>query len=117
MLWQWCYDAGMDILGFLRQFKIGPFSIFDFALAYIGVFFIAPLLTRLFFRLHLKISRSSWLWLTLPISVLFHAAFQQNTPLMKMLLNPHGFYAEKLVILFMLFMGLRKIRLVKATKQ
>ncbi len=107
----------MGIVVFLRQFKIGPFAVFDFVLAYIGVFFIALLLTKLFLRLNLKISRESWLWLTLPISVLFHAVFQQNTPLMKILLNPNGFYVEKAVLIFMLFMGLRKIRLVKVAKQ
>jgi hypothetical protein len=32
-------------------------------------------------------------------------------------LNPNGFYVEKAVLIFMLFMGLRKIRLVKVAKQ
>ena len=57
----------MEIVGFLRQFKIGPFAIFDFALAYIGVFFIAPLLTKLFLRLNLKIKDNKMLYIHMKI--------------------------------------------------
>ncbi|MDP3883076.1 MAG: hypothetical protein Q8Q48_03395 [Candidatus Staskawiczbacteria bacterium] len=103
----------MDFLDFLRQFKIGPFAIFDTALAYVGIFFVAPLLTKLFSKLQLRISRNAWLWLTLPIAVIFHIAFRQNTPFTKMFLDPHGFYGAKIILLFMLYMGLRNIRIIK----
>lgn len=100
----------MELIGVLRQFRIGPFAIFDTAIAYAGIFLVAPLLTKLFSRLHLYISRTAWLWLTLPISVIFHFVFRQNTPFMRMLLDPNGFYIEKVALLFMLYMGLRNIR-------
>lgn len=103
----------MDYIGILRQFRIGPFTIFDTATAYLGVFLLAPLLTKLFLKLHLYISRAKWLWLTLPISVIFHFVSHQNTPFMKMLLDPKGFYIAKIVLLFMLYMGLRNIRTPK----
>jgi len=103
----------MDFLDFLRQFKIGPFAIFDTALAYVGIFLVAPFLTKLFFRFHLNISRTAWLWLTLPIAVIFHLVFRQSTPFMKMFLDPHGFYVAKIILLFMLYMGLRNIRIIK----
>ncbi|MDO8511724.1 MAG: hypothetical protein Q7S57_00485 [bacterium] len=103
----------MDFLDFLRQFRIGPFAIFDTALAYVGIFLVAPLLTKLFSRLHLNISRTAWLWLTLPIAVIFHLVFRQNTPFMKMFLDPNGFYMVKIILLFMLYMGLRNIRTKK----
>jgi len=103
----------INLLDLLRQFKIGPFAIFDTVLAYVGIFLVAPLLTKLFYRFHLNISRTSWLWLTLPIAVIFHIAFGQNTPFTKMFLDLSGFYGAKIILLFMLYMGLRDIRIVK----
>lgn len=101
------------IIDSLRQFKVGPFTVFDIVLAYVGIFLLAPLLSKLFAKINLEISRAAWLWLTLPISVLAHGLFQQNTPLMKMLLNPHDFYLAKVVVVLTLYMGLSKIRLIK----
>lgn len=103
----------MDIIGTLRQFRIGPFTVFDTLLAYVGIYLIAPLLSKLFAKINISISRSSWLWLTLPISVIPHLIFNQNTPFMKMLLNPNGDYIAKIVLLFMLYMGLRNINIIK----
>jgi ABC-type enterochelin transport system permease subunit len=103
----------MNFIDFLRQFKIGPFAIFDTTLAYVGIFLVAPLLTKLFSRLQLRISRTAWLWLTLPIAVIFHLVFRQSTPFMKMFLDPNGFYIAKIILLFMLYMGLKNIRIIK----
>lgn len=103
----------MNFIDFLRQFRIGPFAIFDTALAYVGIFFVAPLLTKLFSRFHLNISRTAWLWLTLPIAVIFHLVFRQSTPFMKMFLDLNGFYIAKIILLSMLYMGLRNIKVLK----
>jgi uncharacterized integral membrane protein len=102
----------MDVLNILRQYRIGPFTIFDVATAYLGIYLLAPLLTKMFSKIHINVSRVGWLWLTLPISVLFHLIFRQNTPFMKMLLNPHQFqfYLGIIILLFMIYMGLRKIK-------
>jgi len=102
----------MDYLIFLRQFKIGPFAIFDTAISYLGIFLLAPLLTKLFSYFKISISTSSWLWLTLPLSVLFHIIFRQNTPLTKILLDPRQFqfYLALVILLFMTYMGLKNIR-------
>ncbi len=102
----------MDFLHILRQYKIGPLTIFDTATAYVGMFFVAPLLTKLFSKMHIIISRAGWLWLTLPIAVVFHLMFRQNTPLMSMLFNPrqYQFYVVVIILIFMVYMGLRKSR-------
>ncbi len=97
----------MDILTTLRQYRIGPFTLFDSALAYLGVFLLAPLFTKLFQKIHLSITRIQWMWLTLPIAVLTHILIKQNTPLTKMILDLHGNYLAKGIVLFMLFMGLK----------
>lgn len=100
----------MGIIEVLRQFRIGPFTIFDTALAYVAIFLLAPLLSKIFAKINFQISRSSWLWLTLPIGVIFHLIFQQNTPFTRMFLDLNGFYIEKIVLLIMLYMGLRNIK-------
>ena len=94
----------------LRSYRIGPFTIFDTVLAYVGVVILSPLLTKLFLVIHLKISLTSWLWLTMPLSVIFHLVFSQNTPLIKMLFNSDKFYIAWAVLLFMTFMGLRGVK-------
>jgi hypothetical protein len=100
----------MDILNILRQYRIGPFTIFDTGTAYLGIYLLAPLLTNVFSKIHINISRSGWLWLTLPIAVGFHLIFRQNTPFMRMLLNPKSFQIPLLVLIFMTYLGLRNIR-------
>lgn len=100
----------MDFISVLRQFRIGPFTIFDTALAYVGIFLLSPLLSRLFAKINISISRSSWLWLTLPIGVIFHLVLQVHSPFMKMLLDLNGFYIEKFVLIVMIYMGLKTIK-------
>lgn len=103
----------MNYITFLRQFKIGSFAIFDFVTAYLLVFLLSPLLTKLFSIFHISISRNAWLWLTLPISVIFHLIFNQKTPLIKMLLDPKHFqfYLVIAILLIMTYMGLKNIRI------
>jgi len=38
----------MNILQFLRQFKIGEYAIFDTAISLVVVYFLAPYLSKLF---------------------------------------------------------------------
>ncbi|MFA6353726.1 MAG: hypothetical protein WCW93_02230 [Candidatus Paceibacterota bacterium] len=93
------------ILTFLRSFRIGPFAIFDFAVAYIAVYFIAPYLSKLFALVGIHVNREQWLWLTLPIAVVAHLIFKADTPFTKMILNPSGDWIPKLIIIGMLIMA------------
>jgi len=101
----------MISIDLLRQPRVGPFTVFDFVTAYLGILILSPLLTWLFSKIHLHISTVSWLWFTLPISVIFHLIFHQNTPLIKMLSDPFKFefYLVLVVLLFMTYMGLKDI--------
>jgi ABC-type sulfate transport system permease subunit len=60
----------------------------------------------------IAIPRTSWLWLTLPIAVLFHVAFQQGTPFIRTLSHPDQLqcYVALFVLLLMTFFGLRNVR-------
>ena len=103
----------MDITDFLRQLKIGPFAVFDLAISYIGIYLISPTLTKLASKTRLQISRTQWLWLVLPSSIIIHIIFGQKTPLTDMFLDPNNFYIIKIVIIFMLVMGLKDTKFLK----
>lgn len=103
----------MGIIETLRQFRIGPFTVFDTATAYIGIFLISPILNWILAKIHIHVSRVGWVWLTLPIGIVFHLIFNQSTPMMKILLNPSGDYIIKIVLVLMLFMGLRQVKIQK----
>ena len=103
----------MDFIEFVRQFRIGPFAVFDIAVSYLAVFLLASRLTNLARKAKLHILKAQWLWLVLPVSVIIHLIFGQETPLTRMALDPNNSYLLKLVILFMIFMGLRGIRITK----
>lgn len=103
----------MDFTTFLRQFRIGPFALFDIALGYAGMLLLSPLLTKLFARLNIVIPWTTWLWWMLPISVIFHLLFVQSTPLMKVLATPLGLLIAGAVLTSMLYMGVRDCKPVK----
>ncbi|MCX6733303.1 MAG: hypothetical protein NTX63_00650 [Candidatus Peregrinibacteria bacterium] len=91
----------MNIITFLRSFRIGPFAIFDFAVSFLAVYFLAPYLQKM----GLKLSRVQMLWLTIPVSILVHILVGSQTPLTKMFIDPSGGYIVKLVFVLMVFMG------------
>lgn len=103
----------MDYIALLRQFRIGPFAVFDTVLGYIGILILSPLLTKLFAQIQVRIPWSSWLWWMLPISVVFHLLFRQHTPLIQTLSQAPGFLVVSAMLLFMTFMGARNCSFIK----
>lgn len=101
----------MISLEVLREYRIGPFTIFDTVISYLGILILSPLFTWLAAKIHLNISIVSWLWLTIPLSVFFHLVSRQETPLMKILSDPskYEFYIALVVIVFMTYMGLKNV--------
>lgn len=102
----------MAYIEYLRQFRIGQFTIFDTASAYVGILILSPLLSWLVSKIHLKIPTASWIWFTLPLSVIFHVIFHQPTPLIKILTNPDNiqFYIAIFIIFAATYMGSRKVK-------
>ena len=94
----------MDLIILLRTFRVGPFAVFDFAISYLVVYLLAPY----FYRMGLKLSREQFLWLTLPFSILVHVLFGKMTPLTEMFLDLHGSYWVKILVIFMIFMAIRR---------
>ncbi|PIZ62593.1 hypothetical protein COY16_03915 [Candidatus Roizmanbacteria bacterium CG_4_10_14_0_2_um_filter_39_13] len=103
----------MISIEFLRQFRIAGFAIFDFAVSFIGVYLLAPLLSKLFGKLGIQILKKNWLFLTIPLSVLIHVLVSQITPMTKEFLDPQGHFILKGVIIILLIFGLRGIKRVK----
>lgn len=103
----------MISIDFLRQFRIGQYALFDFAAAFVGIYFLAPLLSKLFLKLNVHIPKHNWLYLTLPIGVLVHILVGSITPLTRDLLDLHGHYLLKIVIVALVILGLRGVKIVR----
>jgi len=101
------------LIAYFRQFRIEGFTIFDSGASFLGVYILAPLLTRLFRLFGIEISRKSWLYLVLPMGILGHLLSGTKTPMTEEFLDPRGYYPLKLIILILLFMGLKDIKIAK----
>lgn len=103
----------MFSIEYLRSFKLGEYAIFDIASAFIGIYFLAPFLTYLFKFIKLDISLLSWLYLTIPLSILVHILFGRLTPMTRYFLDPSSHYLLKLFILALVLLGLSRIKILK----
>lgn len=98
---------------FLRQLRIGEYTIFDFAVAFLGIYLLSPLLSKLFLKIKIDIPKKNWLYLTLPIGVLAHILVGNITPMTRDFLDIHDHYILKILILVLLILGLKNIKLSK----
>lgn len=98
------------IIEFLRQFRIDGYAIFDLALSFIGMAILAPLLSRLFYKIGFILPKKNWVILTLPLSIVFHILFNQNTLMVQNFFDANGHFGLKILILVLLVFGLRGIK-------
>ncbi len=103
----------MPTLEYLRSFKLFDFALFDFTLSFLGVYLLAPLLSRFFSKVRLKISRKSWLLLTIPLSIPIHMLVGTYTPMVESFLNSQGGYVVKVVVIFLTYLGVKEIKVLK----
>jgi hypothetical protein len=106
----------MNAIDFLRQFRIGEFAVFDLAVAFLGVFLLAPFLSRLFRKIGLDIPRKSWLLWTLPIGIATHLILGRITPLTRDFLDPQGHYLSKIIIIGLVVWGAWGVKKVSNQK-
>lgn len=99
----------MSIIEFLRQYRIGGMAIFDFVVSYGGFFLLSPIIIKLFAKVNVHMTLANIMWLVLPLAIIVHVLVGKYTPMTKMFLNPHDYYLLKILIGFMVYMGLRKI--------
>lgn len=100
----------MDI-EYLRSFRVVGYAVFDLSLAFVGIYLLAPWLSKLFLKIGVIIPRISWILLTLPIGVLTHIIFGTETLMVKNFLNPSDYFGLKMLILALTVLGFMKIRL------
>ena len=99
------------MIEFLRQFRLAGYAIFDLAVAFLGVYLLSPLLSRLFLKIRIRIPKINWLFLTLPIGILAHLLVGKMTPMTSNFLNIYGHYSLKILILGLLILGLRGVKI------
>lgn len=100
----------MDIIPLLRQFRILNYAVFDLTLAFLGIFLVAPLLSKIFRKIGLEIPKRSWLFLVLPISIVVHLLVGQMTPMTRNFLDLDGHYLLKTVIIGLFILGMTGIK-------
>ena len=102
----------MDSITYLRQFRLTGYAVFDFAAAFLGIFLLSPVLSKLARKTGLEIPRTNWLYLTLPIGIVTHLMIGKITPLTKNFIDIHGHYFLKAVMIGLTLLGLRNIKRV-----
>jgi len=100
----------MNTIDYLRQFRIGGYAIFDFAVSFLAMNFLAPLLSKACSKLGIQIPKKSWLLFTLPLSILVHVIVGTITPMTANFLNIYDQYLLKLFILTLIYLGIRPIK-------
>jgi len=103
----------MNLIEFLRQCRLGGYAIFDFTLAFLGIYLLSPLLSKIFRKFRVDIPKLNWLFLTLPISIVVHLLVGQITPMTKAFIDINDHYILKAIILILLFFGIRGIKIIK----
>lgn len=103
----------MGIIPYLRQFRIGGYAVFDFTVSFLAAYLLAPWLSKLFRKIGLDIPKYSWLYFTVPISIIVHLIVNIITPLTRAFINPNGDYIIKIIILVLVVLGAKDIKLIK----
>ena len=94
-------------INILRSFRISGFAVFDLVVSYLGMYLLAPLLTIVFRKIGIEVTRVQWMYLMLPISVIVHLLIGQRTHLTDQLFDLNGGYIAKIVILLMIYKGIK----------
>ncbi len=97
----------MITIEYLRSFRIGEFAIFDFSLAYIGVYLLVPILNKIILPTKRQLSHFQWILLVLPLSIVFHLLTGNMTPLTKLAIDLSSGYGLKAILILMLYFGLK----------
>lgn len=103
----------MITLEYLRQFRLGGYAMFDLSLAFVGIALLSPLLSKLFLKMRFYVPKLDWVFLTLPLGILFHLAFGRMTPMTQDFFDLSGHWWLKSIVLLSLFFGVRGMRIIK----
>ncbi|MFH1608787.1 MAG: hypothetical protein ABH951_02085 [Patescibacteria group bacterium] len=103
----------MTTLEYLRHFRVFEFAIFDLTVSFLGMYLLAPLLSKLFLKINIKIPKLNWLFFTLPIAIITHVLVGKITPMTEQFLDLHSHFILKIIIIGLFFLGFRGIKRIK----
>ena len=102
---------------FLRQFRLSGYAIFDFAVAFLGIYLLSSFLSKIFLKLRIDIPKQNWLFLTLPISIVAHLLVGNITPMTRDFIDMDSHYILKILVLSLLTLGIKGIKIIKKSNQ
>ena len=100
----------MSTIEQIRQYRIGPYAIFDLVVSFIGVYLLSPLLNKIFLKTKITTTKLTWILLALPLSIAIHLFFGQQTQMVKDFMSPSDNYFLKVTILFLTYLGIKSIK-------
>jgi len=100
----------MTTIELLRYPHLGGYAIFDLVASFLGIYLFSPWLSKIFLKIKVKVPKSSWIFLTLPISIFVHLLVGSATQMTQDFFNPSTHYFLKIFILALLFFGLKDIK-------
>ncbi|MBL7159597.1 hypothetical protein ISS85_03910 [Candidatus Microgenomates bacterium] len=77
------------------------------------MYLLSPLLSKNFLKFRIDIPKQNWLFLTLPISIFTHLLVGKITPMTRDFIDMHDHFILKVLILSLLFFGIKGIRIIK----
>lgn len=103
----------MNILEYLRQFRISHFAVFDFTASFIGMLLISPVLSSIAAKFGLYVPKRNWVFFTIPLSIIAHILAGTMTPLTQFVLDASGHYFEKIIVLVFCVLSILGIKKIK----
>lgn len=95
----------MKTFAYLRQFRIGEYTVIDTALSFLVIGLLAPLLSKGCKELGWIVPWWSWLCFVLPVSIIAHLLAGTKTPLTQNFMDPSGHILVKIVIIGLVILG------------
>lgn len=95
----------MNTIDFLRQFRIGEYAVFDFALTFVFAAIVGPFLSKFFAKKNIQIPLKSWFFWSVPFSIVAHLLVGSMTPMTETFIAPDGHYVLKLVMVLLIGLG------------
>lgn len=112
-----CYARCMNSIEYLRQFRFAGFAIFDFAVSFLGMWLLAPWLSRGCRKVGVIVPQRNWVVLTIPLSIIAHILVGRITPFTKEFLDPTGFFLVKMLVFTCCVFGVLGIHRVNETEK
>jgi len=110
------YLYSMTTIEFLRQFRLGGYALFDFAVTFLFIYLIAPLLSKLLLNVRIVMPKHNRLFLAIPLWVLVHILVGSITPLTQNVIDLNWHYGIKIFMIVLIVLGMRGIKIRKNTK-